>query len=268
MSPSSQAELENFHRHGFLRLEGVLDAVRIRELTKAGDEMIASDAPFYRDQEDGADGFRHLVELDERFRVLIDEPRVLAAVLQILGANIHLSSSHLSYLAPRRSKEGWTSHWHSDIHGVEDDLGYANMVRLGVKCAYFLTDHMDDDSGASLFVPGSHRMRAPPEIRDGATNPPNAIAPRVRAGDCILFENRVRHTVGMNLTDRVRKSILVGYTFRWVIPLDEPSDPDALRAALPPVAADLIPRAYRVPDSGALRRFCDDAGVRCQPGVA
>ena len=265
MPPVDAAAREAFARDGFVVLKGVLDRARIDALVAAGDALIASDEPFYRDREDGADGFRHLVELDPAFRPLIAEPRVLAFALDVLGTNIHFSSSHLSHLQPRANRDGWKSHWHTDVWGVEDDLGSDGMVRLGLKCCYFLTDHEAGETGATMVVPGSHLLRERLVIPPGAMNPVDATEPTLAAGDCLVFDLRLRHSVGINLSAATRKSILVGYSYRWVIPLDEPSDPDGLRDELDPVAADLIPRAYRVPQSGALLEFAQREGIPARP---
>ncbi len=259
MIPSlTDDEITFFDTHGYLVLRDVLEAADVAALVDAGDELIASDMPFFRDVEDGASGYRHLVELDDRFTSLIAQPRVLAAMCRILGPELHLSSSHLSYLDPQPNRRAWTSRWHTDIHGLERDLGPRALVRVGLKAGFCLTDQLGADTGMTMLLPGSHVVRPDPLPENGSDTPHGAVQPSLRAGDCLLFENRTLHTTGPNLTRRVRKSVFIGYTFRWVVPLEELSDPDRLRAHPDPNVADLVPRAYRVPGNGALQRICDE----------
>lgn len=258
-------ERDFFATNGFVVLKGVLDATRIADYRARGDRLVASDDLLYRDREDDADGFRHLIEMDPAFLPLIAEPRVLSLVLEIMGVNIHLSSSHLSHLAPCASPALWRSHWHSDIWGVEDDLGPEGLVRLGLKCVYFLTDHAEPSSGATLVVPGSHHLREPLRIPPFKRHPVGVYEPQLSAGDCLVFDMRLRHTVGINLSPETRRSILLGYTYKWVAPLDDLADPMALQDVASSLAADLIPRGYRVPGSGALEGFCEQAGLPQRP---
>ena len=47
-----------------------------------------------------------------------------------------------------------------------------------------------------------------------------AVEPLLKAGDCLLFENRCFHSVGINRSDSIRKTFVVGYSYRWMRPDD------------------------------------------------
>jgi ectoine hydroxylase-related dioxygenase (phytanoyl-CoA dioxygenase family) len=233
-------------------------------MIRSGDDLVAGETPFFRETEDGSDGFRHLVELEPAFDSLVANDAVLAFVVAVLGTNIHLSSSQLSYLEPGAHRDRRPP-WHTDIHGVEDDLGTEQLVRLGLKCCFYLTDHPEPRSGSTVVVPGSHHLRSPLHLPPGEADPVAATEATVNAGDCIVFDMRLRHRAGTNKGTKVRKSVLLGYTYRWVAPLDDPVDPEGLRERLAEPAADLIPRPYRAPDSGGLLAFADQHGIAARP---
>lgn len=259
-------QLNFFYKNGYVVLPSVLNPQQVEDLRKKADDLVDSDIPFFREVKQHSVDLRHLIELEQGFSSLVCQEQTLAAVLQIMGYSIHLASSHLSFIHSRETTDGWKSNWHTDIYGAEDDLG-DQLVRMGLKCAFPLTDHITDDSGMTLILPGSHRSGLLPEIKKGEMHPEGAMQPKVMAGDCMIFENRLRHSVGINTSGNTRKCIFMGYTYRWVLPLDELSDTEGLREEIDSLSADLLPRGYRVADSGALREFCVRHDIPLRPAI-
>lgn len=40
-------------------------------------------------------------------------------------------------------------------------------------------------------------------------------------GDAFIFDRRLWHSRSMNKSERIRKPMFIGYTYRWIRPLDE-----------------------------------------------
>lgn len=255
---------QSFATNGYVIIRQALKADIVAELLDRADRLIDSDERFFRSTDGEFDGFRNLLFLDQGFLRLIDVAPVLVPVLQILGCNVHLSSLHLAYVHPRDRTRVWRGDWHTDIFGFEDDLR-EHTVRVGIKCAFALTRHREANTGTTILLPGSHKSARQPALDRHDSAPVGAVQPELEPGDCLLFENRLRHSRGINDSDRTRKSILVGYSYRWVMPLDSldgfelpPDDASA-------VARDLLPRPYGVPGNDALRALCAEVGLPPRP---
>lgn len=259
-------QLESFEQNGYFLLRDVLDHRTVEAFRERGDRLIDSGDPFFRTRDEEFDGLRNLLFLDPAFLKLVDLQAVLLPVIQILGFNIHLSSLHLSYVRSRNQMQPWRGDWHTDIYGFENDLGEKS-VRVGLKCAFALTKHETPDSGVTILMPGTHRDRGRVVLDRHDPAPPGAVQLPMNAGDCLVFENRVRHSRGYNISGHTRKCILVGYTFKWVMPLDSLDGFDVPEERLSPVAKDLLPRPYGVPGNGALEALCRRHSVPLRPGT-
>lgn len=259
-------QLEFFEQNGYLLLRNVLDQSTVEALRERSDRLVDSGDPFFRTTDEEFDGLRNLLFLDPIFLKLVDLQAVLLPVIQILGFNIHLSSLHLSYIRSRDQMQPWRGDWHTDIFGFEDDLR-GNSVRVGLKCAFALTEHEKLDSGVTILMPGTHRVRGSIVLDRHDPAPPGAIHLKMNAGDCLVFENRVRHSRGHNTSGYTRKCILVGYTFKWIMPLDSLDGFEVPDDSLSPVARDLLPRPYGVAGNGALEDLCHRHSVPLRPGA-
>ncbi len=220
----SDDEIRHFDEQGFLIVRDVLDREMIDRIIEVGDRLIASDRQEDRFRsEDGLyDGFRNCIAMDDVFIPLLTQPKVLSAVVQLLGAHVQLMISHLAYKLPDPPGTLPTSRgfgWHRDYGAARKVLG-EQVPRIVVKCGFYLTDIREPNSGATLVVPGSNQDRNPIEIPEGKSDPDGWIEPSLKAGDCLLFENRTAHAAAANLTDRARKAVMIGYGYRWVMPFD------------------------------------------------
>jgi ectoine hydroxylase len=260
-------QLESFEQNGFLLLRNVLDPATVEVLRERGDRLVDSGDPFFRTADEEFHGLRNLLFLDPAFLQLVDLQAVLLPVIQILGFNIHLSSLHLSHIRSRDPARPWRGDWHTDIFGFEDDLR-EHTVRVGLKCAFALTRHDKPDSGVTILMPGTHRARGSVVLDRHDPAPLGAVQLPMNAGDCLVFENRVRHSRGHNTSGHTRKCVLVGYTFKWVMPLDSLDGFEVPEESLSPIAKDLLPRPYGVPGNGALEALCHRHSVPLRPAFS
>ncbi|MCY3915196.1 MAG: phytanoyl-CoA dioxygenase family protein [Chloroflexi bacterium] len=223
-SKLTEDQRQQFRNEGYLIVRNALDADTIRRLIEAGDRLIATDARVNRYQtSEFYDGFRNCIVMDDAFIPLLTNDVTLPLVIQLLGSNLQLSTSHLIYRHPDPPGTPDTVRrpgWHRDGGRTEFDLGPDNYPRLGLKCAFYLTDLSEPSSGVTMLAPGSNRLTERIEIAEGKTDPETAIEPLLNPGDCVIFEYRTWHAGAPNFSDITRKCVMIGYCYRWLKPLD------------------------------------------------
>ncbi|MBZ0297776.1 MAG: phytanoyl-CoA dioxygenase family protein [Anaerolineae bacterium] len=243
-TPLTAEQRKQFDEEGYLIVRNALDSDTIERLIEVGDRLIASDQRENRQQEVPGlyDGFRNVLSMDDVFLPLMTHPVTLPLVIQLLGANLQISTSHLIYrwVDPEgtpvsRRLPGW----HRDNGRTRLDLGEANYPRMGLKCAFYLTDLSEPNSGATLLAPGSHLLKERIEIKDGKADPDNAIEPLLNPGDCVIFEYRTWHAGGVNLR-HTRKAVMVGYGYRWLKPMDYLQQPPQVLEQMDPLQRFLV----------------------------
>jgi ectoine hydroxylase-related dioxygenase (phytanoyl-CoA dioxygenase family) len=214
---------EDFERDGFVIVPEALCATEVRRLRAAVDRVWEDEA--------GSAGMLHrlaFVGLDDAFLELVDHPRCLPLVSGVLGPNVYVYHCHLDVHPPEpRAEPRWR--WHQDGGRQNVELE-SPRPRLSVKVAYFLTDVPTAEHGALRVVPGS-------QVRDTLSRdrePADAVPVLVEAGSAVVFDRRLWHARGDNVSDRTRKVLFYGYTHRWIRPRDELTlDPDRLTRLTP-----------------------------------
>ena len=245
----SNDEIRQFDEEGYLVVRGVLDPPTISRLIEAGDRLMASDRRENRQVSHSElyDSFRNCVAIDDIFIPLLTNEKILSIVVQLLGAHLQLMTSHLIYKHPDphgTSKNARSPGWHRDYGSATKVLGNG-VPRILLKCGYYLTDLSEPNSGATLVAPGSNQLVERIKIPEGQTDPTNFVEPSLKPGDCLLFENRTWHAGAANLTTRIRKGIMIGYGYRWVMPMDyRTQSPDVLDK-LSPLGRYLVGDPYQ-----------------------
>jgi len=233
-----------FDANGYLIVRNALDEDTVARLIDVGDRLIASDQTMYR-QKNGEryDGFRNVIALDDALLPLLTCSRTVPLVAQLMGPRLQLHTSHLIWKAadpegtePTHRAPGW----HRDIGRVTQDLDDERMPRLEIKVAYFLTDCSKPACGQTLFEAGSHRDTRGMVRGPNGVDPERAVEPLLNAGDAVFFENRTRHAGGANLSGRTRKTIMFGYSYRWVRPDDYVQQDEALLERCDPIQRSLL----------------------------
>lgn len=224
----NQSYVDHFERDGYVHIPQVLPQDLVDRLVAAGDKWVASDHQDMRQQAgNGTDGFRNCISLDEAFLELIAYPAMLPYLVTMLGPDIKLLTSHLIYRSPAAKDTPRLKRvpgWHRDFAKAQRSLGHARMPRLDIKVAYCLSDLPTSNCGGTLFVPGSHTLKEKLDFEPG-TDPEGAVEPTVRAGDCVIFENRTWHAGSANLSDATRKVVMMGYTYTWIESADYENQP-------------------------------------------
>ena len=220
----TEAQRQQFRDEGYLIIRRALTDETIGRLIEAGNRLIATDERRNRYQtSEFYDGFRNCVVMDEAFIPLLTNEVTLPLVIQLLGSNLQLSTSHLIYRHPDPPGTPDTVRrpgWHRDGGRTQLDLGQGNYPRLGLKCAFYLTDLSQPNSGVTMLAPGSNQLSERIDIPEGETDPANALEPLLNPGDCVIFEYRTWHAGAPNFSDITRKCVMIGYAYRWLKPMD------------------------------------------------
>jgi ectoine hydroxylase-related dioxygenase (phytanoyl-CoA dioxygenase family) len=210
-----------FEENGYLVIPGALDRAMLERVTAAVDRVFERGRREEGLNRAGAYEKRNAIGLDDAFLDLLDWPATVPLVPQILNWDIQLDTSHIIVRPPQPPGTGEDFKaigWHRD-GGIATLEMPEPLSRLRLKICYVLSDLSQPGRGNTRFVPGSHRrVGPPPRTRDG--DPDGAIEVLANAGDAVMFENRLYHAVGPNLSDITRKTIFMGYSYRWLRPLD------------------------------------------------
>lgn len=259
---------QSFADDGFLVVPNALSAEKVEQLVQAGDRLAKSliDKPPLT----GRPEYNHLdlrpgLLNEEALLDLVDNGTTVPLVVQLLSPNIHLHSTTLLYKRPEDPEAPvFRRGWHRDIR-IPRDLGHRNLPLVGIKVCYCLTDFHQPNSGMTVMARGSHLKNTPLGLPKDKADPVDVEVCdlRLNAGDAFLFENRIFHSATPNRSDRTAKTLMYGYSYRWMKPevYLEMLDQRYLRQA-DPVRRQLLGE-YRDVDTQpwALQRWATRHGV-------
>ena len=140
----------------------------------------------------------------DEFLSLLTHPQILPLVRHVLGDGCMVSS----FTANIACKGGTAQVLHTD------QSTFPLYIKEPVVCnvAFMLSD-FTNDNGATRIIPGSHLdERKPVEDMLGA----ETIAAEAPAGTAMVFEGRVWHGTGANITDDPRHVALAYYCKPWL----------------------------------------------------
>ena len=245
---------KDFDEKGFVVLEEFFNQTEIDRLLQAIDEVgdriraekgLGPDDPF---------AVRNALSHHEAFLDLIDHPRILPLVVDAIGWNIQVRTTHLDYRPPypedlkasisgvgkgEDHEAGYRNvGWHPDLASDSLFLGPSLDGRLPfmeIKIFYVLYDMTESNCGNLWLVPGSHRRR-PAELQEkgNGIDPEGAVELKLPIGSAVLWRTAVWHCVGPNLSRKTRKIMHVGYHYRWLRPTEfVEQDPDLIDRSSP-----------------------------------
>ena len=103
-----------------------------------------------------------------------------SVVVQLLGADLQLMTSHLIYKHPDPPGD---TRYHTPLRvGTATTLSQRRthgnkLPRILLKCAYYFTDLSEPNSGATLVAPGSNHLLERIKIPEGQADPEGALEP-------------------------------------------------------------------------------------------
>lgn len=210
-----------FDRDGFLVLRDLIPQDMVTRLISAADRLSTEGMEKAGLSERKHWQQRGCLPEDPAFLELISHPRVLPLAVGILGWDIHLMTSHLIVRPPTPDADAnfKGEGWHRDGGQSSWEMTEPH-PRILFKIAFFLSDQSEPGRGNTQVVPGSNRLTGPLAKAPNAPHPYGAIEVCGKPGDAFLFEQRTWHAVGPNYSDITRKTLFIGYGFRWVYPMD------------------------------------------------
>lgn len=212
-----------FNEDGFLVVRNALDAETVDRLVHAGDRL--ADAFLTKPEVQNRPEYNHLdlrpgLLKEPALFELVSNSSTVPLVVQLLSLNIHLHSTSLIYKRPSRPDvPSFRRGWHRDIR-IPRDLGHVGLPRVGIKICYCLTDFHEPNSGMTVLARKTHLRTEPLKLKKGKVDPDDVeiCDLQLNAGDAFLFENRIFHTAAPNLSKRVSKVLMYGYSYRWMKP--------------------------------------------------
>jgi ectoine hydroxylase-related dioxygenase (phytanoyl-CoA dioxygenase family) len=256
----TESQRREFDENGFILLQNFFAPDEFDRLLAAIDEVAARVRAEKGLGPDDPFALRNALTQHAAFLDLIDHPRMLPLVVDAIGWNIQIRTTHLDYRPPyppdlepgELGTGGGADHtagyknlvWHPDLAGpylFEAPSLDGRLPFMEVKVGYYLSDLTERNSGAICLVPGSHK-RTPQELRDLEHRVPSDqfIELNVPANTAMLWRTQVWHCVTPNLSDRVRKVFYVGYHYRWLRPTDYVEQDSGLIARSSPIRRQLL----------------------------
>ena len=180
----TEQQRQSFDEQGFIVIQDFFSEAEFSRLLTAIDEVAARVRAEKGLGENDPFALRNALTQHEAFLDLIDNPRILPLVVDAIGWNIQIRTTHLDYRPPYPQDlvpgelgtgEG-ADHtagyknlvWHPDLAGpylFEAPSLDGRLPFMEIKVGYYLSDLRHKNSGAICLVPGSHK-RTPQELRD------------------------------------------------------------------------------------------------------
>ncbi len=200
--------IDTLREEGFCVVPDVLDRDRVAEiraaLLEAALESERRGAPTHIPQLDpNAANVRvfNLIDLHPVFRDLILHPSALSLVQGLLGDHYMISNFTANIARPGSRSMSVHSDQAIVIPEPWEQAWAVNVI--------WCLDDVTPDNGATLHLPGSHRIRRSAEL------PPDPRAGMVpftaAAGSIIGMDGRMWHTSGANITTDQERALLFGY---------------------------------------------------------
>lgn len=193
--------------YGVARVSGVLSAeevltarTRLFEQAEAERERDCAEHDSGSDPRAPATGpnqrIRNLINKGEIFRQIAVKPKVLELVRSLLGKHALLSSFSANIACQ-----------HGVLQGLHTDQFYVGpMPMVMASAVIWMLDDFQEENGATLVVPGSHRWTSIADVDPDAAA--LAIPATGPAGSIVMLDGRTQHATGVNKTDRPRPGLI------------------------------------------------------------
>ncbi len=196
-----------FDLQGYLIIKNVLTDNELDELNAI------ADGAYPYDDEESARREAAILHWGEPFKKLIDHPRILPYLVELIGLTVRLDHDYCIFMRKGERRGGLHGgiggdHWYNYRNGV---------MRNGLSVmAYFLTD-VPDGAGGFACVPGSHKSNysvsdIPPEVRSFECCCHYVVQPVVEAGDVLFFTEALIHGTMPWRAKTERRALLYKYS--------------------------------------------------------
>ena len=248
----------DFDEQGYVIFENFFTPEELDRLLAATDEVAAKVRQSKGLGAGDPFAIRNALAHHDAFLDLIDHPRMLPLVVDAIGWNIQIRTTHLDYRPPYPKdltagavgtgkgadhQSGYRNVlWHPDLANLFEPTSLdGRLPFLELKVFYVLSDLTASNSGNLWMAPGSHK-RTPQALRDLDYNvaAAEAVELKLPPGAAVLWRTAVWHCVGPNLSQQTRKIMHIGYHHRWLRPTDYLQQDPALIARSSPIRRQLL----------------------------
>ena len=182
---------------------------------------------------------RFMMAEDKHFLTIMNQRPVMTIIEALLSPNciLHLQNGIVLFPAEQHQQAAWHQDYRRWMGGLDVSFN-----------AFFMIDDFTTENGGTLVVPGTHLSEERPS--DDYLNA-NKVQITGKAGSVLIFNSRVWHAGGSNLTDKPRRAINHQYTYSYIrqqvdyahcLPEDDYAD-------LPDRIQQLLGRYVRLPKS-------------------
>ncbi|MBM3262163.1 MAG: phytanoyl-CoA dioxygenase family protein [candidate division Zixibacteria bacterium] len=245
----TESQQRQFDEDGFVLVENALTPDTVDRLVGVVNDLDTRYRKMQNIAPDAAFQVRNALAHHEELFRLIDHPVLFPMVVDAIGPNIQIRTSHMDVRPPcpaefanqpLGAKDSFFP-WHSD----GPDFGYpvtnGAVPFVEVKVGYYLTDLSEHNAGAICVVRGSHLM-SPKRIHDPEhpIDPARIFEVNVKPGTAMLWRTALWHCLTPNLSVKTRKCLYYGYHHRWIRPADYLHQSPELLARCTPVQLQLL----------------------------
>lgn len=244
----TEIQQRQFDEDGFILIEDALSQKHVDRLLEVVDSLYDTCRTAQSIPSDAAYQIRNAIAHDEELFAMIDYPKILPLVVDVLGVNIQIRTSHVDVRPPMTDyvESELGAHesffpWHTDGPNFGYPLTNGIIPFFEVKVGYYLTDLIQRNSGAICVVRGSHRL-SPHLIHDPnyRIEPQDIVEINVRPGTAMLWRTALWHCLAPNLSGQTRKCLYYGYNHRWLRPGDYNCQNSDLLARCTPIQRQLL----------------------------
>lgn len=254
----NEEQKRDFEEKGYVVLENFFTPDELARLLDAVNEVAATVRQTKALGPGDPFAIRNALAHHEAFLDLIDHPRMLPLVVDAIGWNIQIRTTHLDYRPPYPEEleagavgtgkgadhqAGYRNVlWHPDLANLFEAVSLdGRLPFMELKVFYVLSDLTQPNSGNLWMVPGSHK-HTPQELRamDFKVDPTEAVELLLPPGTAVLWRTATWHCVGPNQSQQTRKIMHIGYHHRWLRPTDYMQQDPALIARSSPIRRQLL----------------------------
>jgi ectoine hydroxylase-related dioxygenase (phytanoyl-CoA dioxygenase family) len=205
----NEQQCRQLDEQGFLIFKSVLSQAEVGSIRARLEELWAVEGDHAGEENYIEPGVRRLANLankGELFRRLYAHPQVLEVVEAVMGPDVRAAMVNARDVPPHTGVR-MPFHMDSDKGRVRDDRGYS------AATAIWMLDEFSIASGATAFVPGSHRFGKSPRdvLSDLNASHPGEVVIEGQPGDVLVFNGHCWHAGRPNQTENHRRAVLVHY---------------------------------------------------------
>jgi len=192
--------IENIGKNGYTIVEDVLSSDECKIISEKLDKINEEEKKEFGverlEKLNEVGILRVLLSRDEYFASLILHPKVYPLISAIIGETAILHLQNVIIVNPEK-KHG-QSHFHRDF---AKDFVSSKPLSLN---ALWMIDNFNDKTGATWFVPGTHKIEGWPSNNYLEKN---AIQLSGKAGSVLVFDSMIIHRGGSNVSQLPRRAI-------------------------------------------------------------